>query len=1307
VELILRRRVIVLALAATILSGAVYGVTRLQIDTRIRTWFQEGSPEVAAYDLRLAKFGSDDLLGVTFRDENGLMNNHALGSIRRITDELWKVRNIKRVDSLANFPLIRASRLELESPAFAITPAWIAAAGDHWDILVWDRKSWQLRQLVGHEGLVEHLVLSPDRKRLYSGSVDRTVREWDLESGREIRVLRGAPEAVSALQLSPDGKRIYAGSYKSLVVWDSDSGRRLTRVEHGEDYVTRVAISPDGRRVYAASKTIAVFDAEKLERTASWSAHRDFVTALVLSKDGKHLYSSADDGTVIHWDTESGAAKTLLSIEGAYVGCLALSSDEEQVIAGLSDGTLRAIPRAGGHPITTHMHDDWITDLAVGPDGRVYSASRDHDVGVHFPGQGPSTASLRAHRAPVRRVMLDEAGTLFTLGDDGDLYAWDTSRPAIVRRLYRGIPQELPPPVQFGGPATGKVAVHNGFRFPIALRIAGKPHGTVLGSKSIQISGLEIASPKPCSDDSSCGKAEYCDFEADEPICIGRALVEAFVPGTEVRLWAGAGVLSADRTVTIQVPAEDAFSNSEIAVAPPDPRTRVGELVNATSSAERPVIEAALEKLLGSDAKDPAAFLTPKLAESLRDTLPDSFSDELRRLLGRHAQASISPIALPVQPFRLLEEKQILTRGPRPTAKGIFVNEAVDTTVIAATIQTDQEKNPIPLLLTVRKSLEAILEEEKPRSGHDYHLIGDVVQDTLFFEIAQRDIKRLFPFFILAVILILSFWYRRPAGVFLPLTLVLVAITITVGYASLMGATVNNLTVGVPQVVLCCTIGDLNHIFNGYLDRLRHGDDKHTAIVHTMMINFVPCFWTAATTAIGFWSMIIGTDIVPVLQFGWMGGIGAMAAWFGTFTVMPCILSWLPLPKKLGQEESQGAFAARMDRRMVAVAKYVNATAGTLCVIAVIAAAIAVYGLFKSSYDTSPLKAFHEDSAIRRGIRFSEEHIGGPFSIAVMVDTGEQGGVRKVKHLEQIEKLQNYILTTDAVTSVTSLVDIIRSMNRVMTQDLSDQYRIPETDTIASGHYSTYTMSLSAGQEITNLVSSDESTTLIDVRVVDRTSSARMDWGRGIEAWAAQNTPGLKVTITGKSWLYSNTSFHIGEVFLQDVAQAVVAISITLFFLARSWRLGLIALFINLIPLAITVGFTSLRGTVLDLAVLISSTVAMGIVVDDTIHYITKYKWLRESGHTHEETTIELAKEHSKSTISTTLILLGGFVMFVFTDYMINRNFGLTTATMLGVGVFFDLLVGPAFLKFFAPSYPARVAPAHEAAPADQAEKVA
>ncbi len=1291
-EFVVSRKWVIFGIMGVVLAASGAGLSKLHFDTTFRVWQPPDAPQLLTFDEMMLKFGNDDTIMLAFKDEKGLLNNRALSHIQRMTEEFWRVNAVKRMDTLTNFSVTRAGRIESETTAVLATKTHLIAAGDDHDLWVWDRKTWTPQHLTGHDGVVDHLAVSPDQKILYSAGNDRNIRVHELATGKLLGVLRGAPEHISALALSPDGSRLIAGSFKTTLVFDTKELTRVARLDGGEDFITKLAVAPDGDTLLVASQAIDLYSLKSGQKLRSIGAHQAWVTGLVLSQDGTQAYSSDDAGFIYATELASGTSRELLHEPKLMILSLLLTKSQGSVVAGFSDGTIRAVPVARGVPVVSRIHDDWVIDLTEDDKGRIFAASRDRNVSIHVPGQGPDIRTLAAHRAPVRRLLL-EGNELFTSGDDNDLYVWDLTTLTMKARLPRTTLRPVAPPQKVvGGGSTG-AKFKNVFRYPVEIRVGGEKKGVVGGGESQRFDGIPVPPSAVCTDDSSCTGTQYCDYEADPPTCTARANVEAYLAGTNVRVWSGETVIVEGKDSSVQVPPEEPFAVSEFVLAPVDPRARLGALKKAFASAEdQAALTSALKSVVGEGPLEDEAFLSPseagRLAEAMKaEAKPPSAG--LIEFLTTFEQFKLNPLRLPVTPGRLREQTLLLMRGPRSVAIGAVINPEKDSTVLLASLHLVEGQNPLKEEIRIRAEFERILAQEEVQTGYKIYLAGDAIQDTTFQEYAQRDLGRLFPLFILMIVVILLIWYRRPAGVFLPLGLILSAIVITMGISGHMGAELNNMTVTVPQVVLACTIGDANHVFNHYIDRLRHGDSRETAIRDAIETNFVPCFWTSITTTLGFLSML-QASIRPIGTFGWMAAIGSTAAWVGTFTLMPAVLSLLPVPKNLhagvGDEKSTSGFFGWMDKKLVGLSQYVNSIPKTIVFMGAVVVAVASYGSTKISFDTNQLEFFAETAPYRQAAKFVEDNLTGPFGIRIMVDTGEPGGIRKTKYLAAIDKLQHHLEGMSEVTTVAGLGDIQKSMNRVMNSDLAEDFRIPETDAEASAYYSAYTFSLRAGLELTNRVSADEASTLVDVRLKNHASGWIINWGHELEEWAKINVPEVKVTPTGKAWLFAHMLSEMASAFFQDVSQAVITISFLLLVLARSLRLGILAMTVNLAPVFITIGFTALFGVTMDLSVLVSVSVAMGIVVDDTIHYVAKYKRLIDSGATHDHAAAELAQEHSKASVATMLILVCGFAMFTFTDYMINRNFGATTATMLLIGAFLDLLLHPAMLKLWGPA---------------------
>ncbi len=1288
-ELAVRRRKQILAATAVLGAVLVLGLDKLEFRANYRIWFDEDSAALRDHDAMVDKFGKDGFVAMVFRDaDRGVLNNRAIESIQRLSDALWKVDNVKRVDALTNFSTIRASRLDHASPAFAVSAGHVAAAGDQRDIFLWDADTWSPKRLIGHDGMVEHLELDGDA--LVSGSIDRTVRIWDVRTGRERQVLRGAPGQISAL--ARVGSHVFAGSYKSVLAWDANTGRRLWRTDGHHDYVTKLVVDPARDRIFAAGRTITVHDPTDGRQLASWSAHEGFVTDLALTSDGGTLFSTGDDGRLIAWDTKTSTPTTRLHLAGLQALTLALDADDRSVIVGMSDGSIHAVPPSG-LPIAVRIHSDWVTDLTVTATGTVFSASRDHDIGAQVPGQGPRTELLEAHQAPVRRVRLSPSEhRLYSLGDGGDVYVWDLEGRTIAARLRRAATEPPPDIAPLTGDPIGALELINNFRFPIEIRVAGLPKGEVGGGQQLRIENLPVPAAALCDSDEDCAAGQYCDYEVDEPACTSVTRISAHVRGTGVRLWAAGAVLARDGPITMQVPTAGAFGVTAVANRPLDPRTTIGELVAAFPS---PKVRASVTAVLGTE--DPAVFISPTDANAIAEQLGRDVAPAAHKLLTSHGQRRLSPLDLPMQPFRFREAAYHLLRPPIPPGKGKVINDALDTTLIAVRMQTpDAGVDPLEPALALRVGVEAAIAEEQPRSGYDYHLVGDIIQDTNFVGYAERDFTELFPLFFGAIFVMLVLVYRRLTGAVLPLVIVSLSVTLGLGAAGHFGAALNNVTVAVPQIVLAACIGNTVHLFNSYFDLVRGGKAPEDAAISATANNLGAGLLTTMSTAIGF-LFLSWSNITPIATFGWMAAIGVIAAFVLSFTILPGILAMLP-PKKRKPPPPRLHHPSHLvkagprwpsldtiiDKLFRDLAGYINRSTVALLFIGVLVAAFCLSGFSKLTFDSNPLRFSDEASAFREAYAFIETHLNGPTGLKLIVDSGEPGGVRKVDKLRELAKITEYIRTSSPeVLDVSGLSDTMQAVNRAMNQDLDDNFRLPNTDQHASAYYDSYTFSLPAGIDINHQVSQDESATLIDVRFTDQSAGWMLDWGAALQEWVESQQMASTVTITGVTWLFSNMLREISRGFFENFGPAVLVICLIMMFIARSPALGLVACVANLLPLAMTVGLLAHAGESLDTSVLVSCCIGMGIVVDDSIHFVERYRRLRAAGLDHDHATIETISHVGKAVVFTTIILVTGLGLFTLSDFVLNRNSGITVAIMLTFGMWFDLMILPPMIKVF------------------------
>ncbi len=319
----------------------------------------------------------------------------------------------------------------------------VSASADK-TLKVWDLASGrELLTLTGHTSVVNAVAVTGDGKRAVSASLDKTLKVWDLANGRELRTLTGHASYVTAVAVTADGQRaVSASGDETLKVWDLDSGRELLTLAGHSNLVWAVAVTPDGDRAVSASadRTLKVWDLASGRELRTLTGHTSDVNAIAVTLDGRRAVSASDDDTLKVWNLDSGRELRTLTGHLSWVKGAAVTRDGERAISASWDQTLRVWDLASGRELrvlTGHTDPVLAVAVAVTGDGeRAVSASQDHTLKVWDLAGGRKPRNPIGHTSFVSAVAVTSDGRrAVSVSMDRTLKVWDLASGRKLRTL--------------------------------------------------------------------------------------------------------------------------------------------------------------------------------------------------------------------------------------------------------------------------------------------------------------------------------------------------------------------------------------------------------------------------------------------------------------------------------------------------------------------------------------------------------------------------------------------------------------------------------------------------------------------------------------------------------------------------------------------------------------------------------------------------------------------------------------------------------------------------------------------------------
>jgi hypothetical protein len=565
---------------------------------------------------------------------------------------------------------------------------------------------------------------------------------------------------------------------------------------------------------------------------------------------------------------------------------------------------------------------------------------------------------------------------------------------------------------------------------------------------------------------------------------------------------------------------------------------------------------------------------------------------------------------------------------------------------------------------------------------------GTVVLNTAFKTFAEDDIQNLMPLMILFIMIVLAISIRSFWGTTLPMgvlvTSVLVPITLFVGW---FGFSLNNATVNVMQMLVAVSIADSVHVLAIFFRGLRHGLDKNNSVIYTIEKNFLPCLITSITTSIGFFSLTL-QDIPPFQDLGLFAGVGTLYAFLATIFTLPAFLSLVPFKQrpvdleKIKEKEESG-----YEKLTDFIVRYQKPVRW----VAAISAVLAIYYIFQIKIDNTSVKFFAEHTHFRQATDYIDNNIIGVNPIEFRFDSGEENGIYNPEFLKGIEKFQRYINDHPeyGMTYVSGITDIVKRINKTMHQDDPAYYKIPEdsdsvnANNLIAQYMLLYQMSLPQGMELTNQIDIQNRSTRVTAFAKSYSSFELLRHTEKIEQWIRENIPASNAIAVGVPVMFGRLFTVAIPSILQSIVISLVFITLVLMITFKSVRVGLFSMIPNVWPILVVFGIIGLMGVSVNMSVAIVGMITLGIAVDDSVHYITKYLRGIHEGLNQKNAILYAFRQVGAPLVFTSIILIFGFGALTQSDFVVNSDMALYSSIVIAMALFADFILLPAtILKF-------------------------
>lgn len=575
----------------------------------------------------------------------------------------------------------------------------------------------------------------------------------------------------------------------------------------------------------------------------------------------------------------------------------------------------------------------------------------------------------------------------------------------------------------------------------------------------------------------------------------------------------------------------------------------------------------------------------------------------------------------------------------------------------------------------VYKEIKKIISVNK--STEEIFIAGEPSVLALLEITMVNNLIYLIPIVLIVIILILFFSFRSVRGIFLPLLTVIISTVVTLGIMGYLKIEMSILSTILPVVLIASGSAYGIHLINRYYEDIVSHLGKHEAISETIIHSGLAVFLAGITTVIGFASLCI-SNLELIRTFGFVSALGILIALIFSMLFIPAVLMIIPIPrtKKTKEEGNFGNIFLKNFASFIFEKKRI--IVGFFIVFFI----LSILGTLRIKTDISMVNEFNKKSEIRIADKFINKYLMGTNNFSFVFETKENGGIKEPELLNKIVEFQKFVSQVEIVGGSRSFTDLIMEINKVMNEGNEEYYRIPDSRELIAQYMLLYSMS-GDDEYIKNFIDYNEKKVRVIVSLKTNSVSDIAKFKKDTKSYIEKHFDKEKVEV--KISGFSEILLTINNLLINSQILSIISSLIFVFIVVSIMFRSIIIGFISAIPIALTVifnfGLMGILGIELNVETVLVASVAIGIGIDYTIHFLSRYEIERVLLNNNKEALIKTYQTTGKAIIINAVTVALGFIVIMFSEFRGLKYFGLFIAITMVTSSFNALSILPAILN--------------------------